>query len=84
MPAPSCCQPQHRLVCWFLLPPRPLPPLELAHTHLQLIKYGVVRLSALQADLVHWATLYCAGRLHKPVATLVQHPGGFAEGLEGA
>ena len=42
---------------------------------LQLIKYGVVRLAALQADLLHWTSLYCAGRLHKPVATLVQHPG---------
>ncbi|KAL4434161.1 hypothetical protein ABPG75_000602 [Micractinium tetrahymenae] len=41
----------------------------------QLIKYGVVRLSALQADLLHWTTLYCAGRLHKPVATLTCHPG---------
>jgi translocator assembly and maintenance protein 41 len=42
---------------------------------LQLIKYGVVRLEALQADLLHWTSLYCAGRLHKPVATLAQHPG---------
>ncbi|KAL4430151.1 hypothetical protein ABPG77_004933 [Micractinium sp. CCAP 211/92] len=41
----------------------------------QLIKYGVVRLAALQADLLRWTTLYCAGRLHKPVATLACHPG---------
>lgn len=41
---------------------------------MQLIKYGVVRLSALQRDLLHWSTLYCAGRLHKPVATLREHP----------
>lgn len=43
--------------------------------HAQLIKYGVVRLAALQADLRHWTALYCAGRLHKPVATLACHPG---------
>ncbi|PSC75437.1 copper-transporting ATPase chloroplastic [Micractinium conductrix] len=41
----------------------------------QLIKYGVIRLSALQEDLCRWTTLYCAGRLHKPVATLAAHPG---------
>jgi hypothetical protein len=40
----------------------------------QLIKYGVVRLAELQRDLLHWATLYCAGRMHKPVATLAAHP----------
>ncbi|EFN57826.1 hypothetical protein CHLNCDRAFT_48669 [Chlorella variabilis] len=39
----------------------------------QLIKYGVVRLAALQQDLLHWTSLYCAGRMHKPVATLRQH-----------
>lgn len=39
----------------------------------QLIKYGVVRMAALQRDLLHWNSLYCAGRLHKPVATLRQH-----------
>ncbi len=39
-----------------------------------LIKYGVVRLNTLQRDLLQWDSLYIAGRLHKPVKTLVTSP----------
>lgn len=39
-----------------------------------LIKYGVMALAALEADLRRWTSLYAAGRMHKPVATLAGHP----------
>ncbi|KAI5295328.1 Mitochondrial translocator assembly and maintenance protein 41, partial [Ascosphaera acerosa] len=39
-----------------------------------LIKYGVVNIDTLCADLSSWATLYLAGRLHKPVKILRDHP----------
>ncbi|ERS97543.1 hypothetical protein HMPREF1624_05712 [Sporothrix schenckii ATCC 58251] len=35
-----------------------------------LVKYGVVNLDTLCADLSEWQTLYLAGRLHKPVKIL--------------
>ncbi|KAJ5578405.1 Phosphatidate cytidylyltransferase [Penicillium hispanicum] len=39
-----------------------------------LIKYGVVNLDTLCHDLTQWNTLYLAGRLHKPVKILRDHP----------
>lgn len=39
-----------------------------------LIKYGVVNLDTLCRDLTQWDTLYLAGRLHKPVKILRDHP----------
>jgi translocator assembly and maintenance protein 41 len=39
-----------------------------------LIKYGVVNLDTLCRDLTQWNTLYLAGRLHKPVKILRDHP----------
>jgi translocator assembly and maintenance protein 41 len=32
-----------------------------------MVKYGVVSMEALLKDLVDWQTLYCAGRMQKPV-----------------
>lgn len=40
----------------------------------QHIKYGVVATSAMCTDLEQWGALYCAGRLHKPVAHLLPPP----------
>lgn len=39
-----------------------------------LIKYGVVNLDTLCQDLTQWNTMYLAGRLHKPVKILRDHP----------
>lgn len=39
-----------------------------------LIKYGVVNIDTLCRDLSEWDTLYLAGRLHKPVKILRDHP----------
>ncbi|RYP56239.1 hypothetical protein DL771_012026 [Monosporascus sp. 5C6A] len=39
-----------------------------------LIKYGVVNIDTLCRDLRDWDTLYLAGRLHKPVKILRDHP----------
>lgn len=36
------------------------------------IKYGVIRTQDLSDDLYHWTHLYVAGRLHKPVETLIE------------
>jgi len=38
------------------------------------IKYGVISTENLRRDLREWSTLYCAGRLHKPVKTLQTTP----------
>ena len=37
---------------------------------MQVVKYGVVRMSLLCQDLVDWDRLYIAGRMQKPVLTL--------------
>ncbi|XP_041417820.1 phosphatidate cytidylyltransferase, mitochondrial isoform X2 [Xenopus laevis] len=42
----------------------------------RLIKYGVVSTETLLQDLLHWRTLYIAGRLHKPVKILTQRDDG--------
>ncbi|XP_056129089.1 phosphatidate cytidylyltransferase, mitochondrial isoform X1 [Lampris incognitus] len=42
----------------------------------RVIKYGVISTEALVDDLMHWETLYIAGRLHKPVKMLVQNESG--------
>lgn len=34
----------------------------------QIIKYGVISTESLIDDLMHWKTMYVAGRLHKPVS----------------
>ncbi|KAF7561930.1 hypothetical protein G7046_g2217 [Stylonectria norvegica] len=39
-----------------------------------LIKYGVTSIDNLVRDLNHWDSLYLAGRLHKPVKILRDHP----------
>lgn len=42
----------------------------------RVIKYGVISTDSLINDLMHWKTLYVAGRLHKPVKMLVQGENG--------
>lgn len=42
----------------------------------KIIKYGVISTESLIDDLIHWKTLYVAGRLHKPVRMLVQSENG--------
>ncbi|XP_020558808.1 phosphatidate cytidylyltransferase, mitochondrial isoform X2 [Oryzias latipes] len=39
----------------------------------RMIKYGVISTESLIDDLLHWKTLYVAGRLHKPVKMLAQN-----------
>jgi len=38
------------------------------------VKYGVVDLKTLRDDLHNWSTLYLAGRMHKPVKLIIDHP----------
>lgn len=40
----------------------------------QTVKYGVVELDTLHNDLTNWETLYLAGRMHKPVRIVQDHP----------
>uniref|UniRef100_A0A7S0QSL2 Phosphatidate cytidylyltransferase, mitochondrial n=1 Tax=Pyramimonas obovata TaxID=1411642 RepID=A0A7S0QSL2_9CHLO len=40
----------------------------------QILKYGVVSKETVLRDLREWTSLYIAGRLHKPVAHLVEDP----------
>lgn len=40
----------------------------------ELIKYGVIDLDTMCADLLDWDTLYVSGRMHKPVAMLIADP----------
>ncbi|XP_044029071.1 phosphatidate cytidylyltransferase, mitochondrial isoform X2 [Siniperca chuatsi] len=42
----------------------------------RIIKYGVISTESLIDDLMHWKTMYVAGRLHKPVKMLVQSENG--------
>ncbi|KPP66983.1 mitochondrial translocator assembly and maintenance protein 41-like [Scleropages formosus] len=42
----------------------------------RIIKYGVISTDALIDDLLHWKTMYVAGRLHKPVRILMQNESG--------
>ncbi|KAM4722427.1 phosphatidate cytidylyltransferase, mitochondrial [Rhinophrynus dorsalis] len=42
----------------------------------RVIKYGIVSTDTLVDDLLHWKTLYIAGRLHKPVKILTQRENG--------
>ncbi|KAL7408693.1 hypothetical protein ABVT39_027792 [Epinephelus coioides] len=42
----------------------------------RIIKYGVISTESLIDDLMHWNTMYVAGRLHKPVKMLVQNENG--------
>ncbi|WFD34037.1 tetrahydrofolate synthase [Malassezia cuniculi] len=44
----------------------------------RMVKYGVTSLDNLCNDLIDWDTLYIAGRLHKPVAKLVDTTDGRA------
>lgn len=37
----------------------------------QIIKYGVISTDSLTEDLMHWKTMYVAGRLHKPVSIMI-------------
>jgi len=51
-------------------------------------KYGVIDVRDFRRDLLRWCTLYTAGRLHKPVVTLLDDRGGLgglvARNLESA
>ncbi|KAJ7994461.1 hypothetical protein DPEC_G00249500 [Dallia pectoralis] len=42
----------------------------------KIIKYGVIGTDSLIDDLLHWKTMYVAGRLHKPVKILSQDENG--------
>lgn len=42
----------------------------------RVIKYGVISTDTLVDDLLHWKTLYVAGRLHKPARILLQNDSG--------
>ncbi|NXX58085.1 TAM41 protein, partial [Scopus umbretta] len=46
----------------------------------RMIKYGVINTDTLIDDLLHWKTLYVAGRLQKPVKILTQNENSKLQG----
>lgn len=43
-------------------------------SRVQTIKYGVTTVDNMCSDLLNWDTLYLAGRMHKPIRIIKDHP----------